>query len=65
MHHQAVRDLAEGLTACALAPDGLIEALEMPGYPWLVAVQWHPEYLREDPANFCIFKHFVAACPGR
>ena len=65
MHHQAVRDLAEGLTACALAPDGLIEALEMAGYPWLVAVQWHPEYLREDPANFCIFKHFVAACPGR
>ena len=65
MHHQAVRDLAKGLTACALAPDGLIEALEMAGYPWLVAVQWHPEYLREDPANFCIFKHFVAACPGR
>lgn len=62
MHHQAVRDLAKGMAACALAPDGLIEALEMAGYPWLIAVQWHPEYLREDPANFRIFENFVAAC---
>ncbi len=65
MHHQAVRDLAKGLTASALAPDGLIEAIEMAGYPWLIAVQWHPEYLREDPANFRIFQDFTAACRTR
>ena len=63
MHHQAVRNLAPGLSACALAPDGLTEALEMPGYPWLVAVQWHPEYLWEDdPAAARLFADFVKAC---
>lgn len=63
MHHQAVRDLADCLTVCATAPDGLVEGLEMPGYPWLVAVQWHPEYLREqDPASKQLFESFVEAC---
>ena len=63
MHHQAVRDLADGLMVCASSPDGLVEALEMPAYPWLVAVQWHPEYLREqDPASRRLFEAFVEAC---
>ncbi len=63
MHHQAVKDLAPGLTACANALDGLIEALEMPGYPWLLAVQWHPEYLwKHDKAASLLFKNFVNAC---
>ena len=66
MHHQAVKDLAPGLTACAAASDGLIEALEMPEYPWLFAVQWHPEYLWEhDPAAASLFKSFVNACRTR
>lgn len=63
MHHQAVRNPAPGLTICALSPDGLIEGLEMPGYPWLMAVQWHPEYLWEnDPAAARLFTDFVTAC---
>jgi putative glutamine amidotransferase len=46
-HHQAVKDLAPGLVTAAVAPDGLIEAAELPpdaGW-WLRAVQWHPENL--------------------
>jgi putative glutamine amidotransferase len=42
-HHQAVRDPAPGLTPSARAGDGLIEALEKPDHPFLLAVQWHPE----------------------
>jgi putative glutamine amidotransferase len=42
-HHQAIRDVAPGLTVTALAEDGVIEALEMRDYPWGLAVQWHPE----------------------
>ena len=60
MHHQAVRNLAPGLTASGVAPGGLIEAVEMPGYPFLLGVQWHPEYLWErDEAARGIFERFV------
>lgn len=61
MHHQAVRNLAPGLAASGFAPGGLIEAVEMPGYPFLLGVQWHPEYLWEqDEAARGIFERFVS-----
>jgi putative glutamine amidotransferase len=42
-HHQGVRKLAPGFRAGALAPDGLIEAIEWAGEDWFCAgVQWHP-----------------------
>lgn len=63
MHHQAVRQAAKGLTVSAYAPGGLAEAIEMPGYPFLLGVQWHPEYLWEqDTAAAGIFQAFVNAC---
>lgn len=63
LHHQAIRRLASGLTACAHSADGLVEAIEMPEYPFLVAVQWHPEYLfQKQAAARGIFKGFVQAC---
>lgn len=42
-HHQAVRALGAGLRIVAEAEDGIIEALEAPAHPWMIAVQWHPE----------------------
>ena len=48
MHHQAVKDLAPGLVSSAVAPDGLIEALEGPGDQFLLGVQWHPEALTDQ-----------------
>ncbi|MFJ7061902.1 gamma-glutamyl-gamma-aminobutyrate hydrolase family protein [Streptomyces griseobrunneus] len=48
-HHQAVDRLGTGLVASAHAPDGTVEALELPGRESLVlGVQWHPE-MGEDP----------------
>ncbi|MBQ1110908.1 MULTISPECIES: gamma-glutamyl-gamma-aminobutyrate hydrolase family protein [unclassified Streptomyces] len=48
-HHQAVDRLGSGLVASAHAPDGTVEALELPGHGSLVlGVQWHPE-MGEDP----------------
>ncbi len=61
-HHQAVRALAPGFTAVAQAPDGTIEAMEMPRHPWLLAVQWHPELTaQKDPAQQRLFDALVAA----
>ena len=42
-HHQCVRDLAPGFLPCAVADDGIIEAIENPDLPQVLAVQWHPE----------------------
>ncbi len=42
-HHQALREVASPLRVVARAPDGVVEAVEMPQHRWLLAVQWHPE----------------------
>ena len=62
-HHQAIKDIAPGLTVTAVADDGTIEAMEDPTLPFFLAVQWHPEhYHREDRTSAAIFEAFVAAC---
>jgi putative glutamine amidotransferase len=42
-HHQAILELGEGWRATAFAEDGVIEGIEMPGRPFTIGVQWHPE----------------------
>ena len=42
-HHQAVKEVARGFLVSATAPDGVIEAIEDPGMPFCLGVQWHPE----------------------
>lgn len=42
-HHQAVRRLGRGLRVAGRAPDGLVEALEVPGRRFALGLQWHPE----------------------
>ena len=62
-HHQAVRILSPKLSPAAFSPDGLIEAVEMPGKRFFMAVQWHPEYLySKDGDAFLLFESFVNAC---
>jgi putative glutamine amidotransferase len=61
-HHQAIARLGAGLTATARSADGLIEAIEGEG---IVAVQWHPENLREDPVSRRLFRSFREAVVGR
>lgn len=41
-HHQSVRS-HPGFSAAARADDGTLEAMELPGDRFCVAVQWHPE----------------------
>lgn len=43
IHHQSVDRVAAGFKVTATAPDGVIEAIEMPDKPFIIAVQWHPE----------------------
>ena len=59
-HHQCVNRLADGLIPTAYAPEGFIEAYEMPcGEQFLMAVQWHPECtLNDDMYSIRIFECF-------
>ena len=59
-HHQAAKDAPDGVTVSAVAPDGVIEAIEAPRYRFCLGVQWHPEY-RINPGDPKIFAALVEA----
>ena len=44
-HHQAVRNLGDGLVPAAFSPDGITEAFYANLPDFLLGVQWHPERL--------------------
>ena len=59
-HHQAIDQAASGLEIVAHAPDGTIEAVEMPNHPWLHGVQWHPELTAaSDPTQQNLFDALI------
>ncbi|MDQ0759368.1 gamma-glutamyl-gamma-aminobutyrate hydrolase family protein [Streptomyces canus] len=60
-HHQAVDRLGAGLLASAHAPDGTVEAVELPGPPWVLGVQWHPEM----DTDLRVMRGLVAAASAR
>jgi putative glutamine amidotransferase len=62
-HHQAVKDLGEGLEVMAVAEDGIVEAVSLPLKKFVWAVQWHPEYdHKTNDSSQLIFKAFVDSC---
>ncbi|MCC7360039.1 MAG: gamma-glutamyl-gamma-aminobutyrate hydrolase family protein [Anaerolineales bacterium] len=61
LHHQAVQAAAPGLRVATRAPDGLVEAVELPAHPFALAVQWHPESLPAAPEMQRLFAAFVTA----
>ena len=64
LHHQGIKNLAPGLKAVGFAPDGLIEAVELADHPFGLAVQWHPEWLTDQPAMRRLLSAFVEASSG-
>ena len=68
LHNQGIDQLAPGLVAEGIAPDGLIEAVRVvssqagPAIGYAVGVQWHPEYdWQTDALSRAIFEQFGAA----
>ncbi len=64
LHHQGLKDLAPGLRAAGHSPDGLVELVELPGHPYAVSVQWHPEWLTDQLPTRRLFKSLVDAAEG-
>jgi len=65
-HHQAIRDVGEGLRVSATAPDGIVEGIEGTGSQVVIGVQFHPEKLYEKDRTWKrFFKKFVKKCQKR
>ena len=61
LHHQGVKDISASLKQSAFSSDGLVEAFELRSHPFGIAVQWHPEWLKDQPGMRSLFKALVEA----
>ncbi|NBB92064.1 MAG: gamma-glutamyl-gamma-aminobutyrate hydrolase family protein [Gammaproteobacteria bacterium] len=61
LHSQAIDELADGLTVSAVESNGIVQAIERDHGPWLIGVQWHPEYLPQRRRQQALFRALVKA----
>jgi putative glutamine amidotransferase len=61
LHHQGLKEIPSQLKPTAFAPDGLVEGVELKNHPFGIAVQWHPEWLLDQPGMRRLFCKFVEA----
>ena len=61
LHHQGIKEIASAIRVAGQAPDGLVEAIELPDHPFGLAVQWHPEWLTDQEGTRNLFRKFVQA----
>ncbi len=62
-HHQSIKQAAAKLRVTAVAPDGVVEAVEVPERRFAIGVQWHPEWLFEERVEHRrLFEGLVGAC---
>ena len=62
-HHQCLKDPGKGLEITATAPDGIIEAVEMPDHRFVIGIQWHPEMLlTASDTMLPLFRQLMLAC---
>ena len=61
-NHYAARLEAAGMAITGRSLDGeLVEIIELPGHPWFVACQFHPEFTSTPRAGHPLFSGFVRA----
>jgi putative glutamine amidotransferase len=65
LHHQSVDRLGDGLEVVAHDEHGMVQAIERPGGPYLIGVQWHPEFLVFDGGQQRLFGRLVHAAKAR
>jgi putative glutamine amidotransferase len=62
LHHQGINSLGARLCSIAHSPDGLIEAIQLSGHRFGLAVQWHPEWLIDQVSSRNLFRAFIHSC---
>jgi putative glutamine amidotransferase len=63
LHHQSLKKVASRLVVTGKSDDGIIEAVEIPGHPFYIGVQCHPELMCEviDVRWQKLYRQFVSA----
>ncbi len=59
LHRQAVSDTGDRMQVVAREDTGVVQAIEDPQRPFLLGVQWHPEYLPQRPEQRRLFEALV------
>ncbi len=65
LHHQSVDRLGEGLCIAARDIHGIVQAVEATDSPFVLGVQWHPEFLVMDRHQQRLYRALVEAVEGR
>ncbi|MBZ6077941.1 gamma-glutamyl-gamma-aminobutyrate hydrolase family protein [Microvirga puerhi] len=63
-HREAVVEVSDRAIVGAHAPDGVVEAIEIPAYRFAIGLQWHPEAMSTDHRGHRVFEAFVDAARG-
>lgn len=61
LHNQGIDKVGEGLKVSARDLDGIVQGIEDPDKPFLVGVQWHPEFLLLLRRQRRLFKSLIEA----
>lgn len=61
LHHQAVKTLGQDIKVVAQETNGVIEAIEHMSLPFVIGVQWHPEFMINYRRQRGLFFALVAA----
>lgn len=66
LNHQAIKDVGQGLRIVAREEvTQVVQAIEHPERPFLLGVQWHPEFLPQFRRHQRIFRALVRHADGR
>ena len=60
-NHYLDRYQQSGFKISGFSPDGLVEIVELPGHPWFLATQFHPEFTSTPRGGHPLFAGFVRA----
>ena len=59
LHRQAIDTLGRDLRVAARDRNGIVQAIEHESLPFVLGVQWHPEYLPQVPEQRALFDALV------
>jgi putative glutamine amidotransferase len=65
LHNQSIKHLGKDLIVTAKEHNGIVQAVEVPNYTFLLGVQWHPEYMLNSYRQRQLFRAFVQVTKHR